>query len=130
MSGKHIVAVYGSLLKGFGNNRLLQTSKLLGETQIPLKGRLISLGGFPGLVNDEEEQCVSAEVYLVDDHTLHRLDCLEGHPRFYKRELVDTEHGEAWIYWIQDERYLEYPVVPDNNWRNYVTEQSTNRAAL
>ena len=44
---------------------------------------------------------VKGELYEVDNPTRSRLDMLEGHPTFYKREIISVEeHGEAWAYII------------------------------
>ena len=46
---------------------------------------------------------IAGEVYRVNDETLTDLDILEGHPRTYRRELVEIvlEDGTeitAWMY--------------------------------
>lgn len=109
------VFVYGTLKKGHGNHRLLENSKFLGRCVINGKHRLVSLGGFPGLVAAEEEDAergVSGEVYQVNEETLLSLDFLEGHPRFYERRKVPTPHKNAWAYFLPP-AYLDrgYPFV-------------------
>ena len=81
----HLVAVYGTLKKGFGNHRLLAQSRFVGEALTEPNFTLLHLGGFPGIVRSGDT-AVSCEVYEVDDITLARLDRLEGHPTFYERQ--------------------------------------------
>lgn len=113
------VFVYGTLKQGHGNHRLLASSKFLGRCVIKGKHRLVSLGGFPGLVatpDSEEERSVSGEVYQVNEETLMSLDFLEGHPRFYERLKLSTPFKNAWAYYLP-EAYLDrgYPQV-DTAW--------------
>lgn len=121
MSTHTRVFVYGTLKTGHGNNRLLSQSTRLGRELITGPFRLISLGGFPGLVatpKDAGTAPVLGEVYTIDEATLASLDMLEGHPRFYKRAKIKTSHGPAWAYFLPDE-YLtsaRYPIV-DTVWR-------------
>ena len=99
------VFVYGSLKNGKGNHRLLANSKYLGRCYIEGKQRLLSLGGFPGLVKDDSLPMnrIVGEVYQINDETLQALDWLEGHPRFYKREKVATPFKNAWAYYLPAE---------------------------
>lgn len=97
------VFVYGTLKQGHGNHRLLAQSKFLGRCVVKDKHRLVSLGGFPGLVatpGDDEERPVSGEVYQVNEETLLSLDFLEGHPRFYERQKLSTPFKNAWAYYL------------------------------
>lgn len=93
-----LVAVYGTLKSGYGNHVLLSRSIHLGDDLL----RDISVtSGFPFAVKREGGQ-IFVEVYQVDNRTLARLDALEGHPNFYRRELVSTVYGEAWLYFLSD----------------------------
>ena len=97
------VFVYGTLLSGQGNNRLLGDSPCAGKGYI--NGyRMYSLGGFPAIVAAHTAERVEGEVYVVDDETLDRLDMLEGYSRgntdnqyrnMYEVEkvIVSTENG-------------------------------------
>lgn len=87
------VLVYGSLKRGFGNHRVMEAAggKHIGAHT--LSGfDMYSLGGFPAIVRGEGR--VECEVYSVD--SLEPLDRLEGHPTFYKREVVDDMY--VYIY--------------------------------
>lgn len=99
------VFVYGTLKSGFSNNILITTNpqnKHLGDDV--LEGfQMYNLGVFPIVFHSEENtDIIRGEVWEVEDSTLNRLDILEGHPTFYKRELVDTAYGKAWIYIFQE----------------------------
>lgn len=102
------VAVYGTLRQGMGNHRRMGDSPLLGTAT--LKGwQMYPAGGFPVIFpSDAPEDTIVVEVYECTNYTLTGpLDSLEGHPTWYKRELVDTPFGEAWIYVMRDERYKQ-----------------------
>ena len=110
MTDKHMVFVYGTLKRGFGNNRLLSGSKFLGEARTEDKFALYE-SGIPFVIEDEQVSQISGEVYEVDERTLARLDRLEGHPNWYFRKMVNisvnaTERYEtekriqAWIYFF------------------------------
>lgn len=106
-----LVAVYGTLKRGRGNNRLLSTSSFIGEDE--LHGfTMYSAGGFPVIYRSEElSKSILVEVWEVDEETLTGdLDRLEGHPSWYCRELVPTKYGEAWIYIMRSQSYAR-----DNN---------------
>jgi len=107
----HLVFVYGSLKRNQGNHSLLSGSDYLGDfdTREPVFD-MIGLGYFPAVLNGGDSY-IRGELYEVDDDTLERLDCLEGHPRFYERQqtgVADTTTGldshVAWIYILQGNR--------------------------
>jgi len=89
MAGKHMIFVYGTLKRGFGNNRLLSGSKFVGEARTEGKFALYE-SGIPFVIEDEQVSQVSGEVYEVDEKTLSRLDRLEGHPNWYCRKMVNV----------------------------------------
>lgn len=109
-----LVAVYGTLRDGMGNNALMGDSEKLGE--IDVAGfemyPAAPYGGFPVIFpvspSEKTSHVIKAEIYQVSEERLTGpLDRLEGHPTWYKRELIPTPYGEAWIYVMQDERYKE-----------------------
>lgn len=109
----HHVAVYGSLKKGFGNHRLLRHSTYLGEEWVE-GWTMYHLGGFPAVAETENYDVVKVEVYLVDDETLGRLDGLEGYPHFYNRKEIETNWGDAWIYF--HDVAPTAPIVAGGDW--------------
>jgi len=95
------VFVYGTLKKGYPNSYLLENSKLLGSFKTKPVFTMYSLGAFPA-ISLVGETSISGEVYSVDEDTFSRLDRLEGYPSFYNRAKIDTEFGEAWVYFLED----------------------------
>lgn len=117
------VFVYGSLKKGYHNHRLLSESEFLGEARTKPVFTMVSLGAFPGVVN-EGHTSIFGEVYEVNAHVLNALDALEGHPHFYERVRVvlDAHEQEAvWMYILNPEYNKrvgtqQYPVVNNGKW--------------
>lgn len=121
----HKVFVYGTLKNGHGNHRLLETARQLHDDAV-ITGMMVSLGGFPCVTTHGDNQ-IHGEIYEVDDATLLRLDQLEGHPTFYCREIVHSNHGPVWVYLIQDEGYYAgRNIIHDGVWRgarDYSTQE-------
>lgn len=125
----HLVAVYGSLRRGFGNYPIIKDAPFQGTTHIG-GFFMISLGFFPGVIKTEDETShIFAETYLVNDKELERLDRLEGHPTFYTRTKVHTVYGEAWIYVLPPEpNYLtQCARVDSGDWAKYQDEKRKQR---
>ena len=98
-----LVAVYGSLRKGFGNHYLLKDAKCLGEYDTEPIYDMYSMSAFPGLVTGGNTS-IKMEVYEVDEDDLTRLNRLEGYVcedhvnNHYNRISIDTPYGEAYTY--------------------------------
>jgi len=120
------VFVYGSLLKGMGNSRLLKDAKLLGRTKIT-GFTMLDLGWFPGIVvNNDTKTPVYGEVYEVDDETFTRLDHLEGYnpsnpeSGLYNKTIVSTDFGDATVYVYNNRRYIGIDhIVYTGDWRSH-----------
>ena len=110
------VFVYGSLLSGLGNHRVLGDSVMIEETTMQIAANMVSLVAFPALVHGSEINDIKGEVYAVDEQTFSALDRLEGHPHFYQRMLVD----DIWVYFLNSEHDHErYLPVADGDWRTF-----------
>lgn len=120
--GKHLIFVYGTLKRGWGNNAIIHDQEFLGKAKtLNDHFQMYTLGGFPGVVRGEKE--ISGEAWLVDDAAFVRCDRLEGNPSFYKREEVDIiienykaaldELETAWIYIYQGDVSGRKPI---DNW--------------
>jgi gamma-glutamylaminecyclotransferase len=109
------VAVYGTLRQGFGNHRLLENSKFLGKTKTDA---IFSMHGHvvPWISNGGSTQ-ITVEVYEIDEQTLQSLDWLEGYPSYYDRQIINTEFGEAWIYFIDNRLVGNY--IESGDWAEY-----------
>lgn len=100
-----LVAAYGTLRKGFGNNRAyLSNQKHLGTGKTVEKFKMYA-SGIPFVVKDEKEDNIVVDVYEVEDgRPMNSVDALEGHPRWYKREEIDIDLKgkiiKAWLYFM------------------------------
>ncbi len=121
MSTKN-VAVYGTLREGFGNHRILAGYEPVVAGRFKLPYRMVSLGGFPGLVADSKDNEVYLEVYEVEDgsETMERLDNLEGYRgpnqrNFYDKVPITVGDREALVY-VLDESYADNEAVDCGDW--------------
>ena len=110
----HTVACYGSLKRNFHNHPLLAEATFKGTDT--LQGwNMYSLGAFPGVTKGDNS--IHVEVFEVTEEELSRLDSLEGYPSFYNRKQVDTAHGKAWIYYLNNpQRYEDRELVEGGKW--------------
>ncbi|CAO97986.1 gamma-glutamylcyclotransferase family protein [Erwinia tasmaniensis] len=92
------IIVYGSLRRKQGNSHWMTNAQWLGDHQIAGYA-LYSLGHYPGVVMGEGQ--VHCEVYRIDASTLGELDALRTKGGEYRRELVSTPYGSAWLYVYQ-----------------------------
>lgn len=104
----NVVAVYGTLKKGFGNYySYLTNSKHLGKGETKDKYPMVSRG-IPFLIEKKGKgHNVVVDVFKVSDDTLRRLDGLEGHPQWYCRKQIPIKMKNktitAWIYFNPQE---------------------------
>lgn len=102
------IIVYGSLRRKQGNSHWMTNGQWLGDHRID-GYELYNLGHYPGVVAGEG--LVYCEVYRIDASTLGELDALRTKGGEYKRELVQTPYGSAWLYVYQrsvkDKYYIE-----------------------
>lgn len=113
------IFVYGTLKSGYGNNRLLQEQEFLGETRTRYPVFDMSGGGGIPFVHPEGSSHIRGELYEVDEACLDRVDGLEGHPTWYKRELVELDTGDmAFMYMMPSGsgRYLSIPNERNELW--------------
>lgn len=107
------IFVYGTLMKGQVNHRWL------GNAADPIPATAAGLRmhdgpGFPMVCRGNG--VVYGELYWVDQNTLDRVDRLEGHPHYYRRELwaLDQPVISAWIYLCPEA--IHYPVIESGCW--------------
>lgn len=137
MSKTTRISVYGSLLSGLGNHRVIgrhigENATFVGEDVI--RGfNLYPVAGtsFPGIKRGHENDSVVVEVYDVTDVALSNVQALEGynpnreHNNFY--DEVDAESDEygptrAYLY-MPDVDGL--PVIEGGDWRRYRDDNQT-----
>lgn len=126
----YLVAVYGTLRHGFGNHRLLKNkfSEFLGTERAMFPFRMVSLGGFPGLIPTKEEHQITIEVYrITSDEVEQNLDDLEGYPHFYDKAKINTTWGEADVYILHENKYGNRPDVESGDWVKFTTSHLHGR---
>jgi len=123
----HLVFVYGTLLRGQVNHRLLSGARLLGPHRTEPCFTLYDLGAYPGVARGGRT-AVAGEVYEVDQAGLLRLDRLEDYPRLYNRILIPCPYGRAWIYLYRG-RLGDRPVIRSGDWRALSEAEGSIQAA-
>jgi len=112
-----LVAVYGTLKQFYHNHRVMPSGSELVGLGVGV-GKMVSLGGFPGILKDTLGS-YTCELWSVTDIT--PLDRLEGNGSFYTREkrpiiLDDGDEVEAWVYMLPADEYNEYETVELGVW--------------
>lgn len=99
------VFVYGTLKSGHCNNDALADAEFLGRCYIEGNYRLVDLGWYPAILDapDDRVSRIFGEVYLISEDELLTLDCIEGHPEYYKRRKVPTPWKNAWCYFLPED---------------------------
>jgi gamma-glutamylcyclotransferase (GGCT)/AIG2-like uncharacterized protein YtfP len=111
------VFVYGTLLSGEANHRLLTNARFVATRRTTPVFQLRDLGPYPALVPGGE-QAIAGEVYEIDERTLSTIDSFEGHPRFYRRTRIVLEDGTAVESYLQSPEQVEgHPLIESGNWR-------------
>lgn len=119
------VFVYGTLRRGGCNHGRMDGARRLGAATV--RGRLYSLGWYPGLILDSNALEVLGEVFeLTEPNHLAELDRYEGchpdrpGPHEYQRveAEVTTRHGplSAWIWVWQPPRGAALPPAVGADW--------------
>ncbi len=80
--------VYGTLMKGHGNNVILKDTKYVCKVET-VKKFAMSVNTIPFL-NRLPHRHIKGELYEVSDVILREVDELEGHPDFYIREKIEV----------------------------------------
>lgn len=106
-----LVFVYGTLKDGYCNHRLLKDCSYVPA--IAMKVDLYAGHDYP--FAKKGDGIVFGELYEVDDNIIKKIDMLEGHPNYYRRELIDVFDDkynlkQAWIYLYPDAD--KYPLIP------------------
>jgi len=104
----NLVAVYGTLKRGEGNYHLLRSAKYVGRGKTAEKYPLV-VSGLPYLYKESGVGYnVEVDVSKVSDQRLGRLDQLESHPKWYKREevniVVKGKQLKCWVYFMTEKR--------------------------
>ena len=129
--GNRLVFVYGSLLSGMGNHRVLipEESSLVGTCKLSHLYTMWDLGGYPA-VSEGGEGTIVGEVWSVSDTAWRQIERLEGYPSYYGRIRVSTPFGGAAMYTLERDYVGRYPVVHDGDWRRYITNRTLLRNSV
>jgi gamma-glutamylcyclotransferase (GGCT)/AIG2-like uncharacterized protein YtfP len=101
---KIILFVYGTLKRGFAQNRRLGGQEFLGEVRTLPHYRLFDNGSHPCLVADARQgQAVQGELWRVDHSLLASLDAYEGVPVTFRRQEIQIagQSEPVWAYFYQ-----------------------------
>ena len=119
MSKKKLVAVYGTLKRGYGNHRWAEADGAEFVSTGHTRGEYtMHDGGFP-MVKTGGEDRMLVDVLEIDGDPVH-MDRLEGHPSHFRRELIDVylhdraEWAKAWMYMYQYES--SNPIIHEGSW--------------
>ena len=119
LTDKIIIAAYGTLRPGFGNNRLLSGSNHIGTGKTAEKYKMTA-NGIPFVKKNKKIHNVVVDLFEVDNNTLEKLDALEGHPEWYCREQIPVILNDAvvtaWLYFNNDYNHL--PVIESGDYKN------------
>lgn len=98
--------VYGSLMRGRSNYRLLLGNRFLGVATVHGICIYEVTPEFPGAVICAGKK-VKGELFEIDDASWDEIDRLEDNNKLYRRELFTAvkeesgEEAEAWVYlWL------------------------------
>lgn len=119
------VFVYGTLLSGESNHRLLCGARLIGPARTHPHFTLHDYGPFPALARGGRH-AIEGEVYEVDALMLAALDRLEGHPRFYERTSIALDGaGRVEAYLFPKGRLAGLPIIESGCWRTHLKEKKS-----
>ena len=117
--------VYGTLLRGERNHRLLDGARFMGEVSTEPGFELADLGAFPAMLPGSGAGGVAGELYGVDTQTLAALDRLERHPHFYRRTPIALANGACADAYLLDPALAQgRPRIASGDWRR---RQATRR---
>ena len=118
------IFVYGTLQSNCGNNRLLTDSTLLGSAETVEEYHMSVSGSIPFVNKNIHTTKIKGEVWEVKDiDAFQRIDSLESHPEWYRREVINVKLNgkiiKAWIY-FNDETTHKY-CIPDGDYKKYMS---------
>lgn len=115
------VFVYGTLLSGEPNHPLLREARFDGQTTTKPEFTMLNLRAFPGIVSGGKT-AIAGECYKVDADTLLRLDRLEGHPSFYRRQQIELSDGrKAYTYILPGDYAQRCERIESGDWIEHLT---------
>ena len=125
------IFVYGTLLRDQGNwSWALQDQTFICEAETESNYTMISLGGFPGVLEDGDT-AIKGEVFEVDDTRMPDIDRLEGvnhtDPKegMYRAEPITLTDGtEALIYIYNTRNTYKHDEIESGSWLEHKSTQN------
>ena len=113
-----LLFVYGSLLSGMGNHSLLdnEESDLVDTFETESIYSLRDLGYYPG-VHKDGITSIKGELWSVSERVWERVEQLEGYPSFYDRTPLETPHGQAQMYILDEDDLTGRSLVESGDWK-------------
>lgn len=112
-----LIFVYGTLRRGLHNHRVMGDDCTFLDYATCPDVRIYDINGyFPGVQYAPGYQVLGELFQIEDESVIERLDRLEGHPRHYRREIMPTSGGPAWIY-IYQFPVRENQAIPSGDWK-------------
>ncbi len=111
MGNRHLLFVYGTLMRGNRNARVLSDADFIGAAVTRECFAMFSAAGaYPAVFAAQRDARIGGELYRVSASDLRACDRIEGHPRLFRRRRVDVLHQKrlyrAWLYLIVSPRGL------------------------
>ncbi len=102
MDNNIYLAVYGTLRKGFSNNKYFLKDEQYVGTGLTLEEYQMTARSIPFVNKNIKDTNIVIDLFKIPQKTLLEIDRLEGHPDWYKREeipvKVNNEIYKAWLY--------------------------------
>jgi gamma-glutamylcyclotransferase (GGCT)/AIG2-like uncharacterized protein YtfP len=118
MAGRHLVFVYGTLMRGEHHHDQLGGAEFIGLRSTRAQFELVQIDYFPAMLRDGHSS-VLGELFAVDDATLARLDELEEVPHYYVRESIElSDDTRADTYLMPRERVSNGVPIPSGSFRD------------
>lgn len=90
------IFVYGTLKRGRENHHWLAGQRFIAAARTQPLYRLYDMGGYPGMIRDDNGLSIEGEIWEVDAGGLARLDVLEDiDGGEYERVLLELEGGRV-----------------------------------
>lgn len=98
---KIYLAAYGTLRRGYSNSRLVDRGDNWIGTGKTVDKYEMRASGIP-FVNKTPSTQIVVDLWEINKDELKDCDGLEGHPRWYRREMIDVNVKnntyKAWLY--------------------------------
>lgn len=110
--------VYGTLRRRKSNTYILKNERYIGEAETVKKYAMYDFG-LPAVIKYLEISKIKGDLYCVSNKKLEFIDRFEGHPFFYKREIIDIrvmgnkEIQQAYIYFYP---HKEGTLIKKGDW--------------